>query len=67
MDAKELRENAERYCELLIVYDSMLEALDSVTKKINQTRKEILFLEELLQKNGAQIKDVEINKEEKTE
>ena len=67
MDAKELRENAERYCELLIVYDSMLEALDSVTKKITQTRKEILFLEELLQKNGAQIKDVEINKEEKTE
>jgi len=67
MDAKELRGNAERYCELLIVYDSMLEALDSVTKKITQTRKEILFLEELLQKNGAQIKDVEINKEEKTE
>ena len=67
MDNKELQENAERYCELLIVYDSMLEALDSVTKKITQTRKEILFLEELLQKNGAQIKDVEINKEEKTE
>ena len=67
MDEKELREKAERYCELLIVYDSMLEALDSVTKKITQTRKEILFLEELLQKNGAQIKDVEINKEEKTE
>ena len=43
MDVKELQENAERYCELLVVYDNMLEALDSITKKITQTRKEILF------------------------
>jgi hypothetical protein len=66
MEEKELRENAERYCELLIVYDGMLEALDAITKKITQTRKEILFLEELLQENGVKIKDVEI-KEEKPE
>ena len=53
MDVKELQENAERYCELLVVYDNMLEALDSITKKITQTRKEILFLEDVLEKNGA--------------
>ena len=64
MDVKELEENAERYCELLVVYDNMLEALDNITKKITQTRKEILFLEDVLEKNGATIKDVEVNKEE---
>ena len=67
MDAKELQENAERYCELLIVYDNMLEALDSITKKITQTRKEILFLEDVLEKNGATIKDVEVNVDNKKE
>ena len=33
MDEKELKENAERYCELLIVYDNMLQAMETVTKK----------------------------------
>ena len=42
----------------------MVEALDNITKKITQTRKEILFLEDVLEKNGATIKDVEVNKEE---
>ena len=60
MEEKELREKAERYCQLLIVYDSMIEALNEVTKKITSTRKELLFLEEVLQKNGVKIKDVEI-------
>ena len=60
MEEKELRENAERYCQLLIFYDSMIEALDEVTKKITSTRKEFLFLENLLQENGVKIKDVEI-------
>ena len=60
MEEKELHENAERYCQLLIVYDSMIEALDEVTKKITTTRKELLFLENLLQENGVKIKDVEI-------
>ena len=64
MDVKEFQENAERYCEVLVVYDNMLEALDNITKKITQTRKEILFLEDVLEKNGATIKDVEVNKEE---
>ena len=67
MDVKELQENAERYCELLVVYDNMLEALDSITKKITQTRKEILFLEDVLEKNGATIKDVEVNVDNKEE
>ena len=67
MDAKELQEKAERYCELLVVYDNMLEALDSITKKITQTRKEILFLEDVLEKNGATIKDVEVNVDNKKE
>ena len=67
MDEKELQENAERHCELLVVYDNMLEALDSITKKITQTRKEILFLENVLEKNGATIKDVEVNVDNKKE
>ena len=62
MEEKELRENAERYCELLIVYDNMLQALEKVTQKITETRKELVYLEKLLQDNGVQIKDVEINK-----
>jgi len=62
MDEKELRENAERYCELLIVYDNMLQALEKVTQKIAETRKELVYLEKILEDNGAQIKDVEINK-----
>ena len=60
MDEKELQENAERYCELLLVYDNMLDALEKVTKKITQTRKELVHLEDVLQKNGVQIKDVEV-------
>ena len=67
MNEKELQENAERYCELLVVYDNMLEALDNITKKITQTRKEILFLEDVLEKNGATIKDVEVNVDNKEE
>lgn len=68
MDEKELKENAERYCELLIVYDNMIKALDSVTKKITATKKEIIFLEKLLIENGVKIKDVDeesINGEQK--
>jgi len=60
MDEKEIKEKAERYCELLIVYDDMLQVLETVTKKIRDTRKELVFLEEELQENGVKIKDVEI-------
>ena len=62
MDKKEIQVNAERYCELLLVYDNMLEALDKVTQKLTQTRKELIYLEDVLQKNGVKIKDVEIEK-----
>ena len=60
MDEKEIKEKAERYCELLIVYDDMLQILETVTKKIRDTRKELVILEKELQENGVKIKDVEI-------
>tara|TARA_R110002020_G_scaffold430343_1_gene640007 strand:- start:927 stop:1115 length:189 start_codon:yes stop_codon:yes gene_type:complete len=60
MDEKELQENAERYCELLVVYDNMLQVLEKVTQKITETKKELVYLEGVLQDNGATIKDVEI-------
>ena len=63
MDEKELRQKAERYCELLIVYDDMLQVLETVTKKITGTRKELVFLEKELEENGAKIKNVEIENE----
>ena len=62
MDEKELKENAERYCELLIVYDNMLQIFEKVTQKITETKKELVYLEGVLQDNGAVIKDVEIKK-----
>ena len=62
MEAKELQENAERYCELLVVYDNMLQVLEKVTQKITETKKELVYLEDVLQENGAVIKDVEIEK-----
>ena len=62
MNEQELREIAERYCELLIVYDDMLQVLETVTKKITETKKELVFLEKELEANGAKIKDVEIEK-----
>jgi len=60
MDEKEIKEKAERYCELLILYDNLLQTLEVVTKKISATRSELVFLEKLLQENGVKIKDVEI-------
>ena len=62
MDEKKLQANAERYCELLLVYDNMLEALEKVTKQLSQTREELIYLEDILQKNGVKIKDVEVEK-----
>ena len=59
MDEKELKENAERYVELLSSYNTYMEALEKVTQKVTETRKELVFLEGELEKNGAKIKDVE--------
>ena len=59
MDEKELKENAERYVELLSSYEVYMQTLEKVVKKITDTRKELIFLEDLLEKNGVKIKDVE--------
>ena len=59
MDEKETKEIAERYVELLSSYNTYMEALEKVTQKVIETRKELVFLEGELEKNGAKIKDVE--------
>ena len=60
MKKKLKRRSAERYVELLSSYDTyMLQALEKVTQKVIETRKELVFLEGELEKAGAKIKDVE--------
>ena len=59
MDEKEIKENAERYVELLSSYENYMQALEKVVKKVTETRKELVFLEGELEKAGAKIKDVE--------
>ena len=48
MEKNEIRENAERYVELLSSYSGYTGVLNKVVKKINETRKELIFLEDLL-------------------
>lgn len=62
MDKQELLQNAERYCELLIVYEDLIKVAASLTKKIAETRKEIGFLENVLEENGVKIKDTGASK-----
>ena len=62
MNEKELQANAERYCELLLVYDDIKQVFEKVTQKIVETKKELVYLEGVLQENGVQIKDVEVDK-----
>ena len=62
MDEKKLKEISERYVELLSSYNTYMEALEKVTQKLTQTRKELIYLEDILQKNGVKIKDVEVEK-----
>ena len=59
MDEKELKDAAKRYVELLSSYNTYMEALEKVTQKVIETRKELVFLEGELEKAGAKIKDVE--------
>ena len=40
----------------------MMQVLEKVTQKIMETKKELVYLEGVLQENGVQIKDVEIDK-----
>ena len=59
MSEKDLKVKAARYGELLSSYEYYVEAMEKVVQKIAETRKELMFLEEELEKTGAKIKDVE--------
>ena len=59
MSEEKLKNTAERYVELLSSYNIYMEALEKVTQKVVETRKELIFLEGELEKAGAKIKDVE--------
>ena len=59
MDEKKLKETAERYVELLSSYNTYMEALEKVTQKVIETRKELVFLEGEIEKAGGKIKNVE--------
>ena len=59
MDEKEIKEIADRYVELLSSYENYMKALEKVTNKVIETRKELVFLEGKLEEAGAKIKDVE--------
>jgi len=58
MGQDKLKENAERYVELLSSYQDYMVAMEQVVKKVVETRKELVFLEGELKKDGATIKDV---------
>ena len=60
MNEEELKKTAQRYVEILSSYESYMEVFEKITKKVIETRKELVFLEEELQENGVKIKDVEI-------
>lgn len=59
MNKKKLKEDAERYVELLSSYQEYMKAMENITKKVIETRKELVFLEGELEKTGAKIKNVE--------
>ena len=63
MSEKDLKVKAERYVELLSSYDHYVEAMEKVVQKIAETRKELIFLEEELEKNGHKNKRCGINNE----
>jgi len=62
MNEEELKKTAQRYVELLSSYESYMEVFEKITKKVIETRKELVFLEKELEESGAKIKDVEIEK-----
>ena len=59
MNEEELKKTAQRYVELLSSYESYMEAFEKITKKVIETRKELVFLEKELESAGIKIKDVE--------
>ena len=59
MDEKKLKEISERYVELLIAYEHYMTAMEEVSKKVVETRKELVYLETKLREAGVKIKNVE--------
>tara|TARA_Y100000310_G_scaffold225056_1_gene226973 strand:- start:390 stop:569 length:180 start_codon:yes stop_codon:yes gene_type:complete len=59
MNEEELKKTAQRYVELLSSYESYMEVFEKITKKVIETRKELVFLEKELESAGVKIKDVE--------
>ena len=51
MSKEKLKENAERYVELLSSYNTYMEALEKVIQKVIETRKELVFLEGEIEEN----------------
>jgi len=44
MDEKELKKTAQRYVELLSSYESYMEVFEKITKKVIETRKELVTI-----------------------
>jgi len=59
MDDKKLKQQSERYIELLVAYEHYMTAMEEITKKVMETRKELVYLETELKEAGVKIKDVE--------
>jgi recombinational DNA repair ATPase RecF len=59
MDDKEIKQQSERYVELLVAYEHYMTAMEEITKKVMETRKELVFLESKLKEQGVKIKNVE--------
>ena len=59
MNDKEIKQHSERYVELLVAYDHYMTAMEEVTKKVMETRKELIYLETKLKEADVKIKDVE--------
>jgi len=59
MNEEELKKTAQRYVEILSSYESYMEVFEKITKKVIETRKELVFLEKELESAGVKIKDVE--------
>ena len=59
MNDKEIRQHSERYVELLVAYEHYMTAMEEVSKKVVETRKELVYLETKLREAGVKIKNVE--------
>ena len=63
MDEKKLKEISERYVELLIAYDTLYDSNGkSFSKKVMETRKELVYLETKLRESWRKNKRCGVNK-----